>query len=84
MYPSEALLLVLTELNKATNIHDPFNSPQEGFYVILEEVVELFIEVWKCKSFNDRPVGLQKEAVQVAAMALRFIIDCTEVSESVR
>lgn len=83
MLPSQAVQLILKEFREATATHDKFNSPQEGWYVLFEEVWELFDEVRKCKSFNHRHPGLKREAIQVAAMALRFIVDCTEVDETV-
>jgi hypothetical protein len=63
---------VLRELRKATGSHPGFNSAHEGYAVILEEMDELRAEVWK----RNREVDLmRKEAVQVAAMAIRFLID---------
>lgn len=65
-----ALRLVSAELDRATDKFGPFNSTHEGYAVILEEVDELWDEV---KS-ND-PDRAIEEAIQVAAMAIRFVVD---------
>ena len=61
---------VLIELNKATTKHGPFHSTHEGYAVIKEELEELWDEV---KVNNKEKARL--EAIQVAAMAIRFIMD---------
>ena len=63
---------VLDELRKARQKFAPMHGPHEGYAVILEELEELWQEVKR----KDRVTGLMRaEAVQVAAMALRFISD---------
>jgi NTP pyrophosphatase (non-canonical NTP hydrolase) len=64
---------VLTEINKAKLKHGtaPFNSTHEGYAVLLEEVEELWQEI---KSDN-RSGNMRKEAIQVAAMILRFLAE---------
>jgi hypothetical protein len=55
-----------------------FNSAHEAFAVLLEEVDELKEHVW-AKQKNRDLAAMKKEAVQVAAMALRFATEvCTE------
>jgi hypothetical protein len=66
-----ALMPTLKELYTASKKFKPFNSSHEGFAVLLEEVDELWEEVKK-----NNLVGARREAIQVAAMALRFLIDC--------
>lgn len=51
-----------------------FNSAHEGFAVLAEEVDELWDHV-KAKQGARDVEAMRKEAVQVAAMALRFIVD---------
>lgn len=57
----------------------PMNSAHEGWGVIYEEfIVELGAHVWTKQSKRDLP-AMRKEALQVAAMALRFALDvCNE------
>jgi len=74
-----ALKLVLTELLGASKKHRGFSSPHEGAYIIEEEFDELKDEIRKLKSFSDRRTTEHvKEAIQVAAMALRYVIEFGE------
>ena len=68
-----AIGMVREELEKATKKFGPFNSAHEGYAVIKEELDELWTEVKDKNSTNE---SLEKEAVQVAAMGVRFLIDC--------
>jgi hypothetical protein len=54
-----------------------FHSAHEGYAVLLEEVEELWAEVKKSPKKRD-PDAMRTEAIQVAAMALRFLIDVCE------
>lgn len=65
---------VCTELNSAVKKHPPINSAHEGYAVILEELDELFDEVKK-QTKNRNIDNMRKEVIQIAAMAMRFIID---------
>jgi len=65
---------VAQEYFRATALYKPFNSAHEGYATLLEEMDELWEEVKK------RPDAVSKdemrsEAIQVAAMAIRFIFD---------
>jgi len=65
---------VVDEFESATEKYGPFNSAHEGYAILLEEVDELWDEIKKRPS--ERSVeAMRAEAVQVAAMALRFIVD---------
>jgi hypothetical protein len=64
----------VAEAERATLLYPPFNSEHEGFAVLKEEVDELWDEVKKSPRKRD-PAKLRVEAVQVAAMALRFLVD---------
>lgn len=68
-----ALILISDEYDHACSQFPPFHSPHEGYAILKEEVDELW-EVIKCKGTNGRV--LEKEAKQVGAMALRFLVDC--------
>lgn len=71
---NQALALVSMEYMRATQMWGRFQSAHEGYAIILEELDELWDEVKK----NDRersPEAVRKEAVQVTAMGLRFLVD---------
>lgn len=68
MYAAEKAFV---EAKRAAEKFKPFNSPHEGFAVLKEEVDELWEEI-KCNCIE----AAKEEAVQVAAMALRFLADC--------
>ena len=65
---------LVKEAITAASRYPPFNSEHEGFAVLGEEVDELWDEVKKSPK-NREPEKLRAEAVQVGAMALRFLYD---------
>ena len=67
---------VCMELTSAMERYPALGSYHEGWAVILEEVDELWDEV-KLKPLLRNPEKLRAEAMQIAAMALRFMIDLT-------
>jgi len=70
---------IFAEWARARSKFGPFASQHEGFAVLLEEVDELKHEVWT----DGGIVRMREEAIQVAAMALRFITDvCDKVHEN--
>ncbi|MDO9334578.1 MAG: hypothetical protein Q7T57_08680 [Dehalococcoidales bacterium] len=62
------------EYERATTKFNDFNSAHEGYAVILEELEELKAHVFLHHDKRDLQ-AMRKEAVQVAAMAIRFITD---------
>lgn len=74
---SRALREISDELDKAIRKYPRFNSAHEGYSVLLEEVRELEREVFK-RQKKRKPAKMRREAVQVAAMAVRFIIEVRE------
>lgn len=68
----EALADVRAEVIKAAGKFDGFNSAHEGYAVLKEEVDELWDEVKANRGYAESGM---KEAVQVAAMAVRYITD---------
>lgn len=70
-----ALLLGLVddELRRAMTRFAPFNSPHEGWAVIREELDELWEHV---KANTGKGPEARTEAIQIAAMALRYALDC--------
>ena len=66
----EILALVKEEYQRARAKHAPLNSGHEGYAVILEELDELWDAV-RADNFDHA----KDEAIQVAAMALAFILE---------
>lgn len=63
------------ELERALDRFPKFNSFHEGYAVILEELDEL----WDQVKLNPSSVGnMRREACQVVAMALRFMMELTD------
>ena len=71
---SEVLLEVWGEVARAEAKHPPLNSAHEGYAVLLEEVDELKNHVWTNQGRRDA-AAMRAEAIQVAAMAVRFVRD---------
>ena len=66
---------VRAELTLAILNHGDFASAHEGYAVIREELeLELWPEVGKKRAVRSRAV-LEKEAIQVAAMAIKFALN---------
>lgn len=73
-----AIAVIVEEMWKATKQYGPLNSCHEGFAVIKEEVDELWEEI---KYNPNKPRDMDKvkaEAIQVGAMAIRFLVDLCE------
>lgn len=70
--------MVENELAHAQKCFPKFNSEHEGFAVLKEEVDELWEAVRMKQSNPNRPIQIRREAVQVAAMAFRFLYDLCE------
>jgi hypothetical protein len=68
----DAVAAVVDELKRARSKFPAFHSQHEGYAVLLEEVVELQEAVFRNR--RDQ-TAVYEEAVQVAAMALRFLVD---------
>lgn len=75
MTPAQALAAVEIEVSRACAKHKPMNSPHEAYAVLLEEVDELWEEI---KHDRGRQESARDEAIQVAAMAIRYLVDLTE------
>lgn len=65
-----ALAKVRAEVLRAISRYPAFNSAHEGYAVLREEVDELWDDVKR-----NYPQGAREEAIQVAAMGVRFIMD---------
>ena len=73
LYLCQAQQDVLDELKRAAQKFGSFASAHEGYAILLEEVDELWDAV-RMHGGADRQPQLYTEAVQVAAMALEFLI----------
>lgn len=69
---ADALQMIIEEYLGAVKKFGGFNSAHEGFAVLQEEVDELWEEVRKKQGNRE---DLAKEAKQVAAMGLRFLVE---------
>lgn len=70
-----AIKLIEAELESAMKKFPLFNSSHEGYAVMLEEMDELWHEI----KFNKNPqsmVNQKNEAVQIGAMAVKFLMSC--------
>ena len=65
---------VRKEYLRACRLFRRFHCTHEGYAVILEEMDALWEEI----KANSAPCVLREEAVQIAAMAVRFMVDCCE------
>jgi NTP pyrophosphatase (non-canonical NTP hydrolase) len=72
----EALDEVINEALVAAARFDDYNSAHEGWAVMFEEVEELWEEVRKKKNARSLE-AMRKEAMQVAATAIRFMAELT-------
>lgn len=73
----EAVEEVYREVMRAKSMFkENFNNQHEGYAVILEELDELWEEVKKNQKVYDIPAQ-RKEAIQCAAMCIRFIAELT-------
>ena len=67
----------MAEADRATKVWPPMNSAHEAYAVLLEEVDELWAHV-KCNQKKRDLAAMRKEAIQVAAVALRFAAECCD------
>jgi hypothetical protein len=79
MSPENVCAAILAEYERAAAKFPAFHSTHEGYGVLLEEVDEL----WDAVKANWDGDGLALEAIQVGAMALRFVLDCCSKREKV-
>lgn len=64
----------MKELARATSKFGPFHNVHEGYAVILEELDELWTDI---KNNAGATAKARAEACQVAAMAIRYMMDLT-------
>lgn len=77
MSSSQKILSVLVDLQEelavAYSKYGDFASAHEGYAVIKEELEELWTEIKKKKEERNK-ANMKREALQVAAMATKFIL----------
>lgn len=66
---------ILDELQRASIQYPSFHSSHEGYAIIKEELDELWAVVKLKQSTPGRSSQMYSEAKQVAAMAIRFMLD---------
>ena len=71
---NEALVDMMREYQRARQTFSPFQNTHEGYAVLKEEVDEL----WDAIKAKQSAEYLRREAVQVGAMALAFIVECCD------
>ena len=71
---AEVMNSVENEIQRAVELHGPMNSLHEGYAVILEEMDELWDQV-KLRAHNRDLENIREEAIQIAAMAARLVVD---------
>ena len=76
----DALYDAELEAKTSMDMWAPCNSAHEGYAVLLEEVDELWAHI-KVKQGKRDVKAMRKEAVQVAAMALRFVVEVCDIQE---
>lgn len=72
-YIDSALRMVRAEIRLAGEKFPPMRSPHEGYAIIKEEVDEMWDAIKKNEISHSRG-----EAIQVAAMAVRYAMDISE------
>lgn len=71
-----AIIDAKDEIRRANSLgFGPARSAHEGFAILLEEVDELKAHVWMNQKNRDIE-KMRTEAIQVAAMAIRFAAQC--------
>lgn len=72
MKADESLSLIKQEFIRAKGLYPDFHSNHEGYAVLKEEIDELWDEIKKSKDVRGN-TQIQKELIQVAAMAVRYL-----------
>jgi hypothetical protein len=79
----KAFQQVKDELLQAQQNYPTFNTAHEGYAILLEEVEELWEEI-KHRPRTRSISRMRAEAIQIAAMAIRFMVDvCKEEEEGI-
>ena len=74
---NEIFNLIQEEMRRSIDIWGPFKGFHEAYAVIQEEVDELWDEIKKRDRDKDK---IEREAVQVAAMAVKLALTAKEIN----
>lgn len=72
----DAFREVREEFDRAARLWGSMQSAHEGYAIILEELDELWEMVQQSQKGKVTREEMRAEACQVAAMAVRFMVDC--------
>ena len=75
--PNQVWTEIKEEYKQAIQTNPAFHSPHEGLAVIEDQFEDLKRQVFMPRSRRSTD-EMRKEAVQIACMAIRFIVDCTQ------
>lgn len=78
MTQTDAVNQMQIELRKALDNWPPFNSAHEGYAIVAEEFRELEHHVFTNQKKRDLP-AMRQEALQLAAMAIRFAMEVCDL-----
>jgi len=73
------LIEIKAEMDRGTELYGDFASPHEGYAVIKEELDELWLLIRYHEGDSDEA---KREAIQIAAMALKYILCCVQKDHS--
>jgi len=74
---NEMINLIQEEIRRSNDIHGPFIGFHEAYAVIQEEVDELWDEIKRRDRDKEK---IEREAIQVAAMALKLALTAKELN----
>lgn len=72
---ADVMATIRAELERAMSVHGPMKSDREGLDVIREEFAEMELAVWFGVDHRGQPADAHEEAIQLGAMAARFLLD---------
>jgi len=72
----DELMMLKAKVDDPNHPFDNLHSPHHGYALLLEEMDELWEEIRKKNKFRDLE-AMREEAMQIAALAIRFMVDLT-------
>ncbi len=74
---------IIAEYNYSIVKNEPLNSPHEGWALIKQKVDGLWEEIKKNNTDNSKE-AIMKEAAQIGAMAMRFMVDLGDDAQAAK